>query len=146
MSTHTKTPERPRRSATPKQDPAIKGSPYSAHFLRARIDRDEYLVESASGNDPYITAIHHEIPDLDTCTCQAPRACWHRHAARLRQQIERVTANAENLYRDWPLEQLRAEDARLRGLLIEADSWLTRAQYGVLAELTLNRLTEAEAA
>jgi hypothetical protein len=140
MSTQTQAPARPRRG----QDAEVKGNPYAATFMRAHLNSDDYLVQSASSEDVYLTSVHHEDAGQDRCSCLAMKPCWHISAARLRQQIERWTANAENFYRNWSLAQLQGEDARLRAVLAEADSWLTRAQYGVICDLVLACLAEAQ--
>lgn len=127
-------------TSTAKQDPDIKGNPYAASFLRPHGERDEYLVLSASGPDIYVTSIHRDDPELDRCSCPATKPCWHIDAARLRQQIARAEASALDLYRDWALPRLAVEDARLRVLLAEADSWLVRAQLGVVEAVIGERL------
>lgn len=125
-----------------KQDPARK-NPYAAKFLREHGDRDDYLVESASSEDIYLTQLHRTDPALDHCSCPAPKPgdtrykgpCWHIFMARLREQMERVEANSHALYRDWGLVELANEDARLREVLAAADSWLVRCQLGVVGDL-----------
>jgi hypothetical protein len=114
--------------------------PYRATLFRARPDCDEYLVESATTEDAYVTGIHHASPGLDRCSCPARVPCRHMQEARLRQHIERVEANTLALYRDWALPRLAVEDARLRLLLAEVDSWLVRAQLGVVGNVIGERL------
>lgn len=114
--------------------------PYRAAFFRARPDVDEYLVRSATTDDAYLTALHRDDPARDRCSCPARVPCRHIDEARLLQQLERAEANALALYRDWALPRLAVEDARLRLLLAEADSWLLRAQLGVVGALLDARL------
>lgn len=142
MSALTSQPTRPRRG----QDPAIRGNPYAALFLRAHGESDDYLVQSASSEDAYLTSLHRDDPDRDRCSCPARGHCHHIDSARLMRQIERVTANAETYYRGWGLLALQAEEQRMMQELRDADSWLLRSQIGVIGDAILARLTESEAA
>ena len=118
-----------------KQDLWTKSNPYTANFLRAHGVYDDYLVQSASSEDVYVTSIHRDDPELDRCSCPARVPCNHMHRARLRRDLERVECNSHALYRDWGLVELANEDARLREELAAADSWLTRSQLGVVGTL-----------
>lgn len=123
-----------------KQDLSIKHNPYAATLVGEEFLRDctadAYSVLSASGGKPHETLIatSPDNPDYDRCSCQASRRCWHADAARLRRLIDRQTRASECHYALWQLPELQDEDQRIRTLLAEADSWLLRAQYGVVAD------------
>lgn len=147
----TSTPAAP-RATTRRQDPDVKHNPYAANYVGEEFLReftaDVYMVLSASGGKPYETLIatSPDNPEYDRCTCQAAKRCWHRDAARLRRLIDRETRASQCFYATWTLDLLIDEDARLRAVLADTDSWLVRAQYGVVADAILDRMNRREAA
>jgi len=146
------TPTRQPTPRTPKQNPEIKGNPYAATYTHEEFGReatyDVYRVLSASGGRPYETevATSPDNPDYDRCSCKASGTCWHRSAARLRRLIDRQTRGSECFYATWGIAELIDEGARLNTVLAEADSWLVRAQLGVVGDAILDRLNRREAA
>ncbi len=127
-------------SAT-KQDPLIKGNPFSATW-----DDDEraWRVQSASEAGRFYVVER----DGRHCGCEAPGVCWHRAIVPLADELASVQAAARSYYAGWRLADLRAEDARLRAIVAGADgpAWFERAQWSVVGDEVLDRLLGAEVA